>query len=72
MLVLARRPSHSVLFPGPDLRLQVLDIEPAVHNRCRTLLVEDDGNERELLARLLRLNGCKTLQHTLSSAPARN
>jgi carbon storage regulator CsrA len=32
---------------------------PAGHNRCRTLIVEDDGNERELLARLLRLNGCE-------------
>jgi carbon storage regulator CsrA len=32
---------------------------PAAPNRCRTLIVEDDHNEREMLAGLLRLNGCE-------------
>lgn len=35
-------------------------IEPArtTSHTCRTLLVEDDLNERELLAGILRMNGC--------------
>jgi carbon storage regulator CsrA len=31
----------------------------AVPARCRTLVVEDDSNQRELLAGLLRMNGCE-------------
>jgi carbon storage regulator CsrA len=31
---------------------------PASSRRCRTLIVEDDSNERELLAGLLSMNGC--------------
>jgi carbon storage regulator CsrA len=32
---------------------------PAAHPRVRTLLVEDDTNERELLAGLLNVSGCE-------------
>lgn len=33
--------------------------DPVARRRCRTLLVEDDANERELLAGLLGMNGCE-------------
>jgi carbon storage regulator CsrA len=32
---------------------------PAKQRKCRSLVVEDDGNERELLAGLLEMNGCE-------------
>lgn len=33
--------------------------KPAQQRKCRTLIVEDDSNERELLAGLLKMNGCE-------------
>src|SRR5947209_4217970 len=67
MLVLTRRPNEEVVFPATATRVRVLGVRlragrpaapPAPARKApRALLVEDDPNERELLAGFLRHSG---------------